>query len=122
MALHYPTRLSLLALVLCASLPTLADTTEVFGLITDYKCGRRNPESAGVHHAQCARMCVREGDNYALSTDDGQIYKLKPKSGEVAQLNTEIEQLMQKGFYRFTVTGVVEGDTVIVEKLEPTSN
>jgi hypothetical protein len=78
---------------------------EFSGVLTDARCGARHTDSHQ-NAAGCARICVRDGSNYALMNGE-QKYEL---DGDLMQINQYAGQ-------RVTVTGVLNGRTIKVSSV-----
>jgi hypothetical protein len=81
---------------------------EFSGVLTDARCGARHTDSHQ-NAAGCARICVRDGSNYALVNGE-QKYEL---DGDLMQINQYAGQ-------RVTVAGVLDGGRIKVSSVNLT--
>jgi hypothetical protein len=89
----------------CASLFAQSSQT-VTGTVTDAMCGAHHGE--GMSAADCTRMCVKKGSDYALASGD-KVFTLK---GDKTQFDKYAGQTVQ-------VKGKVDGKTITVESIAP---
>jgi hypothetical protein len=92
----------LLILTALCTIPAMAATTTVTGVITDDMCGK-NHMMPGKPDAECIRACVKGGAKFAVITD-GKVYVLDGKTSEVNALAGK----------KVTVTGELKGGTLTV--------
>ena len=78
------------------------------GMITDSHCGPRHMRNTSQNSTDCARACVRKGATYVL-VDGARRYTLIGDDSALAQLAGE----------RANVTGIRQGDTIIVNAAAP---
>jgi hypothetical protein len=95
---------SMILAALC-SIPAMAATTTVTGVVTDDMCGKKHMMT-GQPEAVCIRACVKEGAHFAVTTD-GKTYIL---SGKTSELNA----LAGK---KATVSGELKGTTLTVSSV-----
>jgi len=88
-----------------STLPAMAATTTVSGVITDDMCGNKHM-SSGKPDSDCVRACVKEGAHFAVEAD-GKIYVLAGK-------NTEVSAFAGK---KVTVSGDLKGNTLTVSSI-----
>jgi hypothetical protein len=103
--------------VLCAGLAVvpklLAGGTQTFtGTVSDAMCGAKHSE-ANIAPADCVRVCVQKGANYALVVGD-KVYTLDAKYQAVS---TELNHL---AWQQAKVTGTANGDTISVKSVTGT--
>jgi hypothetical protein len=81
--------------------------TTLTGVVTDTMCGAKHmiPDKSA---AECTRICVKQGSQYALLAG-GKIYALQ---GDTAAMDKLAGQPA-------TVTGTLNGNTVVVEAIKP---
>jgi hypothetical protein len=75
------------------------------GVISDDHCGPRHDMGSGRSPAECARMCVREGQQYIVVSGD-KSYRL-----------TGRDDLTVLAGERVTVTGSLTGDTIKIKSI-----
>ena len=80
------------------------------GMLTDSRCQGRHPSSSKMTSAQCTLFCIKQGASWVLVDGDA-VYVLK---GDSPSFNNLAGQ-------RVKLTGVVEGNNVQVQGIEPTS-
>jgi hypothetical protein len=80
------------------------------GVITDTHCGAKHSAAVGLSAANCARVCVRSGERFAL-VDGDKAYALE---GEQAVLKRVAGQ-------RVKVVGSLNGDTISVASVASAS-
>ena len=78
------------------------------GTISDTMCARKHM-AKDKPDADCVRLCVKNGNGYALVTADA-IYALKGHSADLDKLAGQ----------KVTVTGTVTGKSVAVDSVAPT--
>lgn len=85
-----------------------AGTIKFTGMITDSHCGARHMRKSNMTSADCARACYRKGASYEL-VNGARHYTLI--GGEPA-----LDKLVGE---RASVTGNLQGDTIIVDSAAP---
>lgn len=80
------------------------------GMLTDSRCQGRHPSSSKMTSAQCTLFCIKQGASWVLVDGDA-VYVLK---GDSPSFNGLAGQ-------RVKLTGLVEGNNVQVQAVEPTS-
>ena len=83
--------------------PEHPDLASFSGLVTDSYCGARHQRSSKLTPEDCARACIRNGATYVL-VNGHRRYKL---SGNEESLNKLLGT-------RATVTGTLQGETILV--------
>ena len=83
--------------------PSTMPTQIYEGVITDTHCGAKHSAAVGLTAANCARVCVRSGERFAL-VDGDSAYALE---GEEAALKRVAGQ-------RVKVVGTLNGNTISV--------
>ena len=76
------------------------------GTVTDTVCGTKHMMK-DMDDAQCARMCVEHGADYALAIGS-KIYNLKGNKENIGKLAGQ----------KAKITGTITGDTITVESIE----
>ena len=84
-------------------------TTSFTGMITDSHCRARHMRKSNMSSADCARACYRKGANYELVNGQHHYTLI---GGESA-----LDKLVGE---RASVTGNLQGDTIIVDSAGPT--
>jgi len=80
------------------------------GVVTDSKCGAKHKPALAASAAECARVCVHGGENFAL-VDGEKIYSLEGKR----------ELLKRAAGERVTIYGILTGNKIAVASVhEPT--
>ena|SRR6266496_2806582 len=97
---------ALVALTLLVQAQTTGKQT-LTGVVTDTMCGAKHM-IAGKTDAECTRICVKQGMQYALLVGD----KLYTLQGDTAAIDKYAGQ-------RATVTGTVAGKTMKVDSIKP---
>jgi hypothetical protein len=97
---------ALVALALLAQAQTAGQQTWT-GVVTDSMCGAKHM-IAGKTDAECTRICVKQGIQYALLVGD----KLYTLQGDTAAIDKYAGQ-------RATVTGTAKGKNVKVDTIKP---
>lgn len=98
-----------IGLILLLLLPALAASTQTFvGKVSDSMCGAKHSE--GTDPAECVRVCVKKGSNYALVVGD-KVYTLN--TSDQAQL----DKLDSLAWQQAKVTGSPNGDTITVKSV-----
>jgi len=77
------------------------------GVISDTMCAKKHMAKEKPD-ADCVRMCVKNGNGYALITDDA-VYALKGHSAELDKLAAQ----------KVTLTGTVTGKSIAVDSVAP---
>ncbi len=77
------------------------------GVISDTMCAKKHM-AKDKPEPDCVRMCVKNGNGYALITDDA-IYVLKGHSADLDKLAAQ----------KVTVTGTVTGKSIAVDSVAP---
>jgi hypothetical protein len=98
-----------LAVVVALTLLVEAQTAvkqRLTGVVTDSMCGAKHM-IAGRTDAECTRICVKQGMQYALLVGD----KLYTLQGDTAAIDKYAGQ-------RATATGTVDGNTVKVDMIK----
>jgi hypothetical protein len=80
------------------------------GVLTDSRCQGRHPGSSRMTSAQCTLFCMKQGASWVL-VDGDVVYVLKGDSPSFDKLAGQ----------RVKMTGLVEGNNVQVQGIEPTS-
>jgi len=75
------------------------------GIVTDTICGTKHMMK-GMSDAECAKMCVEHGGDYALSVGS-KIYSLRGNKENIAKFAGSKVQL----------TGTINGDTITVDSI-----
>jgi hypothetical protein len=88
--------------------PQHSDLSSFSGLITDSYCGARHQRHSNLAPEDCARACIRNGATYVL-VNGHRRYKL---SGNEESLNKFLGT-------RATVTGTLQGKTILVSSAGP---
>src|SRR5438093_846740 len=87
-----------------------AGSTQTFtGKVSDAMCGAKHTE-AGIAPADCVRVCVRKGANYALVVGD-EIYTLKTSD------KAALGELNKLAWEQAEVAGTASGDTISVKSV-----
>lgn len=89
------------------SVALFAQQQTVTGTVTDSMCGTTHM-AKDKSPAECTRMCVKDGQKYALAVDK-KVYTLEGHESELAKLAGQ----------KATVTGAIKGDTVTVQSVSP---
>jgi hypothetical protein len=101
-------------MILCTGLaivPKLvAGGTQTFtGKVSDAMCGAKHSEG-NLAPAACVRACVQKGANYALVVGD-KVYTLETKD------QSAVDELSQLAWEQAKVTGIANGDTILVKSV-----
>jgi hypothetical protein len=80
------------------------------GMLTDSRCQGRHPSASKMTSAQCTLFCIKQGASWVV-VDGDTVYGLK---GDSPSFNSLAGQ-------RVNLTGVVEGNQVQVQSIEPAS-
>lgn len=80
------------------------------GMLTDSRCQGRHPSSSKMTSAQCTLFCIKQGASWVL-VDGDTVYAM---NGDSPAFNKLAGQ-------RVKLTGLVEGNNVRVQSIEPTS-
>jgi len=78
------------------------------GVLTCARCGARHPGKSQLSAGDCAKMCLKQGSTWAL-VDGGKVYRLKGDSPVLDRVAGE----------RVTVSGTLEGNTIVIQSVEP---
>jgi hypothetical protein len=73
------------------------------GVVTDARCGARHAKNSGKSPAECARVCVRNGQQYTL-VDGDKVYTLQGQPIDLDELAGQ----------RTTISGILDGSTIHV--------
>jgi len=87
------------------SIPALASTTSVTGVVTDDMCSSKHM-MPGKSDADCVRACVKEGAHFAIASN-GKVYILEGKAAELNALAGK----------KATVSGELKGTTLTVSSV-----
>jgi hypothetical protein len=103
--------------VLCAGLAVVpkvaAGGAQTFtGTVSDAMCGAKHSEG-NIAPADCVRVCVQKGANYALVVGD-KVYTLDTKDQAVSA------ELNNLAWQQARVTGTANGDTISVKSVTGT--
>jgi hypothetical protein len=82
----------------------------VAGMLTDSRCGARHPSTSKMSVSQCARFCIKQGASWALVDGDA-VYMLKGDSPAFDRMAGQ----------RVKLTGLIEGNSIQVQSIEPIS-
>jgi len=109
----------LLMLFAAMAVSAFAADTTVKGYLVDRACASEEGSKPGFgakHSKGCLQMpeCVQSG--YAVLTDDKKVIKFDDKGNE--QAKKFIEALTLKKDIKVSVTGTVDGDSIVVNKIE----
>ena len=77
------------------------------GMVSDTMCAKKHM-AKGTPDADCVRMCVKNGNSFALIAGD-QVYALKGHSADLDKLAGQ----------KVTVTGTVTGQSLAVDSVAP---
>ena len=88
------------------SIPAMAATTTLAGVITDDKCAGKH-KGMDKDDAACVRACVKRGANFAIVAD-GKLYILSGKSTELGALAGQ----------KASVSGDLKGNILTVSSVE----
>lgn len=109
------------AMILFAAMAVsaFAADTAVKGYLVDLSCAAEDGNKPGFgakHSKDCLQMaeCVKSG--YGVLTDDKKVIKFDAASNEMAK--KFIAALQKKNDVRVTVTGAVDGDKMVVSKID----
>ena len=96
---------TLLSAALCVGSAFAQSTQAITGTVTDSMCGAHHMMQ-GKTPAECTRICVKQGSDFALSSGD-KVYVLK---GDKSQFDKFAGQTV-------TVHGKVDGKTIAVDSI-----
>ncbi len=96
----------LMILTALCTIPAMAASTTLAGVITDDMCGKKHMIE-GKSDAECIRECVKSGAKYALLVGD-KVYVLAGKTSEVDALAGK----------KVTVTGELNNKTLTVSSVK----
>jgi hypothetical protein len=107
--LQFSTAVMVLSLGLAVA-PAIAAGTQTFtGKVSDSMCGAQHKEQ-GITPADCVRVCVKHGANYALVVGD-KVYTLDTND------QTQLDTLNKLAWEQAIVTGTANGDTITVKSV-----
>ncbi|MFZ3369284.1 MAG: hypothetical protein WA239_19405, partial [Candidatus Sulfotelmatobacter sp.] len=87
-----------------------AGSTQTFtGKVSDAMCGAKHSEG-NIAPADCVRVCVQKGANYALVVGD-KVYTLDTKD------QASLDELNKLAWEQAKVTGTANGDTISVKSV-----
>jgi hypothetical protein len=90
--------------------PGAANLTTFSGMVTDSYCGARHLRHTNLTPTECAAACIRGGANFVLVDGDRRFLLTGAKASLGKLLGT-----------RASVTGTLEGDTIMVSSAGPLS-
>src|ERR1700733_13517179 len=97
---------------------------EWVGNISDTPCMKRGRAGMGTSlrspdHADCAYLCVKKGETYALILDDGTWFSLKGKDkDDQTRINDQVSHLIRAGKIRVYGHKTEDASALIVDKVE----
>ena len=95
---------------LAVVLGVAADSMQSFtGKVSDAMCGAKHSEG-NIAPADCVRVCVQKGANYALVVGD-KVYTLETKDQTISA------ELNKLAWEQAKVTGTANGDTISVRSV-----
>lgn len=98
---------AILTVALGGTAAVFAQQQTLTGTLTDSMCGATHMAKDKTP-ADCTRMCVKDGQKYALAADK-KLYTLEGRGADLAKLAGQ----------KVTVKGNLKGDTVTVESVTP---
>ena len=96
---------AVLMLSLSGAFAVFAQQQSLIGVVTDSMCGATHMAKDKTP-AECTRMCVKDGQKYALAADK-KLYTLEGHETELSKLAGQ----------KVTVKGTLKGDTLSVQEV-----
>ncbi len=114
------TGLTLIALVIGATVALSAENVKLKAYVIDNACAARAKGDGAVdkvksHSVKCSLMPACSKSGYSVITDDGKLYKLD-EAGNKKMLDLLTATKVEKGF-AVNIEGMIDGDTLKVTSI-----